>query len=624
MCGVLGVISKPDSVQVDRLRLAQQIQLHRGPDGSGEIHYRLHGRDIFLAHQRLAIIDLTSTGNQPMGSLDDTGILIFNGELYNYLELRNELINDGITFEGNSDTEVALRALSAWGPAAAMKRFNGMWAFAWLEPGGKNLWLSRDRAGEKPLYWYQNNETFYFASEVKGLLSLVGKRFALDMQSVGEYLIQSIGDTGQRSFFAGINLLPAANIARLDLSTKILNLDIKKFWLPPEPRKDLVNIENEIPVLREIFEDSVRLRLRSAVPTGVLLSGGLDSSAIVAACKNLGSLRGLTLLTAISGDIRFDESQHAKRVARYLGANIDEVNIDLTAKTALELLNEACYSNDAPVASFSNVAHYLLMRRAKDIGVKVILSGQGADELLCGYKKYLVFYLQELIRDRDYIRAAKTLFEFTYNKTFIEQFSIAESMRYLPTSFSRPLLIAGKSLEEFKLLSLGLPDGKRVIDRQILDFECYSIPTLTHSEDRISMALSREIRLPFLDYRLIDYLLSLPVTLKMSNGWSKFIMRKVVEPWLPDKTVWRRDKQGFINPESEWLKNDLAADIKEYFSSESLIFKYGLVNQAILLGKFERYKRQKPGRGKIWFREIFNPLALEIWLRRYESHILAP
>jgi len=138
------------------------------------------------------------------------------------------------------------------------------------------------------------------------------------------------------------------------------------------------------------------------------------------------------------------------------------------------------------------------------------------------------------------------------------------------------------------------------------------------------MALSREIRLPFLDYRLIDNLLSLPVTLKMSNGWSKFIMRKVVEPWLPDKTVWRRDKQGFINPESEWLKNDLAADIKEYFSSESLIFKYGLVNQAILLGKFERYKRQKPGRGKIWFREIFNPLALEIWLRRYESHILAP
>jgi asparagine synthase (glutamine-hydrolysing) len=629
MCGILGFLGAPGALPESAWAAAGLVQAHRGPDDRGSVSLNLCGRELRLAHQRLSIIDLSAAGHQPMGDSTGLGWIVFNGEIYNYPELREELIRAGRPLGASGDTGVLLNALAQWGARAAVERLNGMWSFAWLEPGGRRLWLARDRAGEKPLYWTRDERGLYFASEVKTLLTLTGRRRTIDAQAVGQFLVQSIVDCGQGSFFSGIEQIPAATLAAVDLTDPSPVPRPIRYWQPRvREQGPKTALPQRIADLRETFLDAVRLRLRSDVPVGILLSGGLDSSAIAAAAHRVvGPHADLHLLSAVSADRRFDESTHIDRVAAALGRPVTRVSLDgvVSGQSLIAELEQATWYNDAPIGSLSNLAHRRLMASARGLGVTVLLSGQGADELLCGYKKYLGFYLQQLMREGRAVMAMRVAWQFWRNGTVLNQFNLAEAKRYLPAWLRpRQLDLRGPALREFKPLAMGLAAGADVRERQAADLATFSIPVLTHFEDRMSMSEGREIRLPFLDPRLIDQLIAAPAALKLHHGWTKYLMRRAVEPWLPPEIVWRKDKQGFVNPESEWLKGGLREQVLGYFEPDSLLFRYGLVDRRALLQTFETYARQPPGRGSVWFRDIFNPFALEVWLRRFESYLSSP
>ena len=363
--------------------------------------------------------------------------------------------------------------------------------------------------------------------------------------------------------------------------------------------------------------------MRSDVPVGVTLSGGIDSSAIASIMKqSLAEGQELKILSAVSPGEAQDESKFIDIMSKYLNNPVEKVILGWEPDTTFELMKKVTWYNDAPLGSLSNVAHFLLMREAHKLGITVILSGQGADELLCGYKKYLGFYIQSLLSNKRFFRAFLVFISFIINGSILNQFSFQEAKRYLPRIWKRNELdISGPALKDYLPISLGI-NNKSIGNRQIDDLKRFSVPFLTHYEDRMSMAWSREIRLPFLDYRMIEFCTKLPTSYKISKGWTKYVFRKSVEKLLPKKIVWRKDKQGFSNPQENWLRNELKQQVIETFTEDALIFKLGIVNRSVLLKKYQKFCAQASGKGLIWYRDIFNHLALEIWLQEFKEFII--
>jgi len=554
-----------------------------------------------------------------MASPSGRQVLVYNGEVYNYVELRRDLEGLGIEFRSHCDTEVVLHALKVWGQGA-FERFNGMWGLAWLDQDTGELLLCRDRLGVKPLYWHHSNGQLLFASEIKAILAGSDHRFAVNPTVVGRFLQQSQLDAQEQTFFTDIEALPPGCCARFDLrSPAPLAPAVHRYWTPPQ-----IPLEGAPPSLeavRETFMDSVRLRLRSDVPVGVLLSGGLDSSAIAAATQcATGRGADLHLLSVVSDDPRYSEDPFIDLMAAHLGTAARTSRVRVTAGELFDLLPSAIRFNDEPLGSLANVAHYLLMQRAKELGVTVILCGQGADELLCGYLKYWGFYLQSLYQRGRWLTALKVFSDLTRQGTQIRQFRISDAKRYLPRMLRpREIDIRGPRLKEVQsLLAVGLGPGG-VVGRQLADLSRFSVPALLHWEDRMSMAFAREIRVPYLDYRLVTMLLPLAPEWKLRDGWSKWIFRKAMEPYLPKETTWRKDKQGFVTPQSEWLKGELQSRVRALIDGELLTSACGLVDQAALQRRYAAYCRQPADRGAISYKDIFHPIALELWMRQYEG-----
>jgi asparagine synthase (glutamine-hydrolysing) len=629
MCGIFGIhASVAGSIDPSAIRAAHQIQSHRGPDGRGTAEFRIGEGQLILAHQRLAIIDLTAAGHQPMAYRNGAGSLVFNGELYNYLELRSELKGQGEAFTSQSDTEVLLSALHRWGVPTALSRFNWMGAFAWFDATRNRLVLARDPGSEKPLYYFTDRERFVFASEIKTLLTLVARRFALDRDVVGRFLHQGLLDATPQTMFRGIQQLAAAHYLEIEFADPERAIRSMAYAPPPydgEPAR--LALGDAVDEVRRLLCDSVRLRLRSDVPVGVLLSGGVDSSAIAAvAARQPGAAADPVLLSAVSGDPRFDESEFIGAVEAHLGRTARKVVLRVAAETFVEDLTRLNWINDEPVTGLSALAHLRLMECARESGITVVLSGQGADELFLGYRKYLGFYLQGLVRRRDYFKAAAVFTQFALNRSILTQFDLAEAKRYLPgrRAFGRSAAaergVDGEWLRGWRPALIGL-GARTLAERQFADLREFSVPALCHYEDRMSMAVGREIRLPFLDSRLVDLMLRVPIEYKLNRGWTKYCLRLAIEPWLPARITWRKDKRGFSNPQGEWLKRELRDPVRDAFSADSALSRRGICNSAALLAKYERYCAQPPGRGAIWYREIFAPLSLEIWLRTYGDWI---
>lgn len=567
MCGIYGLVMQ-EGVVVPEAIVAQRDRLyHRGPDDAGL--WISPSRQVGLAHRRLSIIDLSAAGRQPMASHDGRYVIVFNGEIYNYLALRSELASLGYVFKSASDTEVILNAYQAWGDKC-LDRFNGMYSLAIYDHGdaGKtsSLFLARDRAGKKPLYYAHQSRRFEFASELKAISTHAG----LDLNAVNHYL--ALGYVPHDlCIVAGVAKLPPAHAARFDLASG--KLRVWRYWtLPancPATDADSEALADEAGTL---IEDATRLRLAADVPVGVLLSGGLDSSLIVAAASRVSSAPVQTFTIALPGS-RLDESAYARIVARHFGAQHHELPL---ADSGLATLGELAPFVDEPIADSSLIPTYLVSKLTRR-HVTVALGGDGGDELFGGYGDYGAS-LADARRLR-YIpksivtlaaRAASRLPAGVRGRNRVASLrgGACEQMiwgrPYFDTSLRRRIL-SGKALDELGP-NLEAPEqflyglfqtGSDDLDRMTRTHFGSILPDdFLAKVDRASMMVSLEMRSPLLDHRLVEFAFGrVPSYWKVHGNETRRIQKILARRWLPSELDVDR-KQGFSVPMDSWLRAD--------------------------------------------------------------------
>ncbi len=607
MCGIFGAVDLKNffaPADADQFIGLTDLVAYRGPDSSG--YKRLQVKpttssrsnlwDVFLGHRRLSIIDLSETGAQPM--TDGIGRwLVFNGEIFNFIELRRELEGLGHHFRSSTDSEVILHIYARYG-VEGFSRLNGMWAFALVDVPAHRLILSRDRFSMKPLYYAQSGSRIYFASEIKQLLPILPS-IRLSRPTMTAFLAQHLLDHTPQTFFEGVQRVAAK-------SSLIISLDdgsmrSHHYW--NYELETVGSYEDCAERFRFLFEDSVRIRLRSDVKTGCLLSGGLDSSAIAVMCQQLGASNTETF-SVISDDKRFSEEEFIDKVSAYTG--VSNHKLAFSCPNLLAALSVVLAHNDEPVVSFSVAAQYNLFRLIKQqTDVTVLLSGQGADEILLGYSKFFFFYLKALLGQGRVLRAVKELIASLVQGTILHQFRISEARRYVPWLNATPYGGA---------LNLGPGDlpvpiwqTRDLRQRQISDIDFYSVPALTHYEDRNSMAHSLEVRNPFLDHRLVNFVISLPEAFKIRNGWTKYILRESIHE-LPHAVRWRKDKKGFVTAEEKWIRNDLRELVRSVFQ-KSVLAQLGILDDR----KFIAYHEKVLSGTTAHFGDISRALIAELW-----------
>ncbi|MCP1663250.1 MULTISPECIES: asparagine synthase (glutamine-hydrolyzing) [Methanocalculus] len=551
MCGIAGqCIIGGGQVSPDLLHRMSQTLAHRGPDGDG-----VYVDDrIGLAHRRLAIIDLSETGNQPMSNQDETIWIVYNGEIYNYKELREELRDLGHTFSSESDTEVIIHAYEEWG-AECLSRFNGMWAFALWDSMREELFCARDRFGIKPFYYLIMNGSFIFASEIKALREhpCIGR--SVNEARLSDFLGWALTDHTEETLFDGIfQILPGhtLTVTEAGVGEQIPYWEIS---MNPALRTTSTTDEEYAEDFLALMKDAVRLHLRSDVPVGTCLSGGLDSSTLTALINRVlrhdNSNNGNELQNTFSAcfsDKQFDESEYIDIIA-------DDTHVRSHPtypgpETIWEDLDHLLYSNDEPFASLTMYSQYCVMRKASR-HVKVVLDGQGADELLGGYIAYHIPHLRGLIRASHPLIAIKEVIGILRHHRSFFWFALHQVI----TRRKRRGLIRIVGADPLPRYQGTLGEALAV------DLTRANLPYMLHWEDRTSMAFSIESRVPFLDYRLVEYLASLPEDQKIRGGITKYILRKATKGLLPETIRCRMDKRGFSTPEEVWMKEAMQPKI---------------------------------------------------------------
>jgi len=546
MCGICGFTGRRDPAL---LRAMAASIRHRGPDDDG--FFETDGAS--LGFRRLAIIDL-DTGAQPMSTEGDRLHIVFNGEVYNYRELRAELEAEGRRFTTRSDTEVALQAYAQWGPAA-FQRFNGMWAIALLDRRGAQpeLVLCRDHFGIKPLFYAEHDERVVFASEIKAILEDPTFPRKVDEQQLYEYLRFGLYDHNDLTFFSGIRQVAAGAYVTVDSTGTTRET---RYWTPviseeadPDPKEFL-----------RLFTRAVERRLVADVPVGTCLSGGLDSSSIVCVMDRLLAQhvpdsvslgdRLKTFSAVFPGD-PIDERRYVEAVLAVTSA--DPTWVQPTSEEWLAELETWVWHAEEPMITTAPYAMWSVMRAASD-KVTVLLDGQAGDELLGGYVPYQYVYLRQLLREHRYREFAVESAKARDTVGRLARRRLWEGRHQVDIgSLLRPGWTRGKKR----------PDDPRVQDdlkkRLLQDLTTFSLPSLLRYEDRNSMAHSMESRLPFLDQELVEWILRLPASAIVSGGWSRRIMREAMRGILPEKIRQRRRKIGFTTPEFRWFRQQRSA-----------------------------------------------------------------
>jgi asparagine synthase (glutamine-hydrolysing) len=556
MCGISGIIDKSNApVPEEQIRRITDLVAHRGPDDS----------DLFLAqglalgHRRLAIIDLNVRGRQPMCYRDRYWIT-YNGEIYNYLEIRHELEKEGVSFKTTSDTEVILAAYAAWGPSC-LRRFNGMWAFAIYDSVERIVFLSRDRFGVKPLFYLDEGGKFAFGSEIKQMLALQ-QRVRADQHTLIEYLLTYFDGHSDRTFFAGVKSLPQAHYLVYRLATHSYTLHRYYELCVADPIASLP-MDEAIRAFDDVLQDSVRLRLRSDVTVGTCLSGGLDSSttsAIAALQYRASSGRRFTAIHAKSIEQRTDESAYARQVAEHLDLDLNVV--EPSTQNFVDTIDEVVYTQEEPFGSPSMFMGWHVFEQAKKLNCKVMLNGQGGDEVLLGYERYYAALLNGagpagFLRQL-WLQSRNSRLAFTEALQYYVYFTNA-SMRIRRLKARSLLRKDIKDAHDFESVRRSARSFSDVKELQRFEICTLQLPHLLRYEDRNSMRHSIETRLPFLDYRLVEAAVSLPADYKIRDGWTKYILRRAAEKILPHDVVWRRNKLGFEAPEKIWLEAHASA-----------------------------------------------------------------
>ena len=553
MCGIAGIINLFKS-PVNEYLIAEMIDLinHRGPDGYG---YYFH-ENIAFGHKRLSIIDLTDGGSQPM-FYQNKYVIIYNGEIYNYLEIREELKTLGYQFGSNSDTEVILAAYDKWGKDCVNK-FNGMWAFAIHDKVRNLIFCSRDRFGVKPFYYHQGSALFCFGSEIKQLTGFLSKRI-VNKKILMDYLVLSIEDHNEETFFEGIYKLQPAHNLFFDLNTNAISLE-RYYSIKIDKKYSQLEEKEAIKLYKQELERSIQYRLRSDVKVATCLSGGVDSSSIASVAAILyknASGNNFSAITAKSTDINTDETNYAQMVADK--SELDWHVVEPTTKDFLNVVDKVIRTQEEPFGSPSIIMQYFVFEKAKEIKCPVMLDGQGGDETLLGYERYYPAYLLSLSwykRILEFINSSKNS-KLSKKDLFLYFLYFTNADIRLKRQLIKNQYIKSKYLSLIdKDLVRKMADSYSDISKlQLLELSQTQLPHLLKYEDKNSMQHSIETRLPFLDYKLLELSISINNNLKIKKGWTKYILRRSTEEKLPKEVIWRKNKFGFEAPSKEWLKN---------------------------------------------------------------------
>jgi len=556
MCGISGIIYQNNkTVKKDEIEHINKLIQHRGPDDEGYFFEK----NFAFGHRRLSILDLSQDGHQPMHYLNRYTIT-YNGEIYNYIEIKKELLSLGHHFFSHTDTEVILASYAQWGEKC-VEKFNGMWAFAIYDKENETIFCSRDRFGIKPFYYTQVDNKFVFGSEIKQLLEFYTERF-VNKKILIDFLVAGAIEHSNETFFENIYKLEQSHNLLYDLNTQ--DIKIKKYYTLSDNVEDKeLTIDESISSYKESLNYAIELRLRSDVKVGSCLSGGLDSSAIstIAGEKYYKeSGKKLMAIHAKSIEKKSDESEYAKIVAE--SSNLDLHIVEPQNSDFLENIDELIYTMEEPYGGASVFMQYFVMKEAKKLNCKVMLDGQGGDETLLGYNRYFVLYLKEILKKegiRVFFKEIKKIKENSSQSSFKILFYL------LGMSLASLRIHVHKHDFSFiKTNYLSLSNYSFVYDiakasnndkaLQNLEIMKTNLPLLLKVEDKNSMRNSIETRLPFIDYNCIEKSLSIKSQFKMKNGWTKYILRKIIDPILPKSIVWRKNKFAFEAPSDIWIK----------------------------------------------------------------------
>ena len=559
MCGIAGVISK-DIDDVSIIDSIVKSQYSRGPDFSRIEEVYNNEYYIYFGHNRLIINDLSSASNQPFWDSTRRYCLIFNGEIYNYKELSAELIESGVKIATSGDTEVLLLALIEWG-REALNKLNGMFAFCFLDLNRKTALLARDRFGKKPLYYKFFNNKFIFSSTSSELALKTASKPNLHYiaNGVKSWVYENGTDYSQ---YQGINTLPGGYSIQISIGDKNLKFDTVKYYDLKKiiTEKEIYKDSYEIAKIQliKLFDDAVKLRLRSDVPVAIALSGGLDSSSIAAIAKKYNS--NIEAVTFGRPDHKKSEGPLVNKLAAYLDLKVNYVWP--TIEQVRDAFDACIYHQDSPILSLSYIAEYLVYKRAHELGFKVMLGGQGGDEVFMGYRKYQILKFLDDINEKAYYSAfiqSINMVRILYNELF-------QVERYL-----KSLKRINRKSDLDTILNITIDDSiieianfknLRAEFRQVYDVCEISVPVQVKSEDRNSMAHSIETRSPFLDYRLVEFGILLPQNFKIKNGYGKWILRDAIKGYIPDEIRLARYKRGY-DMSNDWIKMGLGDHIRE-------------------------------------------------------------
>ena len=591
MCGIAGIISSKEfSVNKKSLHTMANALAHRGPNGEG--FWLNENHNLGFAHRRLSVIDLSNEAAQPMHYLHCT--IIFNGEIYNYLEIKEFLSKKGFVFTTQSDTEIVVAAYLFWGKDC-LHQFDGMFAFAVFDNKKNEVFFARDRFGEKPIYYSLDKSAenklvnFYFASEMKALWA-IGIEKDINNNLLLNYL--TLGYTSNptdksETFYNNITSLPAAHFITINLNT--FAFSIEKWYALEKRNSDFKNIHQTITSFSDLFKISIQNRLRSDVAVGTSLSGGIDSSSIVATIHQSAQnnqYKPQTFTASFPG-FEKDETPYSKQVAAHFG-----IEQYLTFPNEVDLINSfqtLMYHQEEPLQSSSVFNQFMVYKLAKENGITVLLDGQGADEILGGYKKYTHWFLQELLitnlakfkQEKALLIANDFLETWNYKNYFAALFPEFAAKKLQQKAIDHQninKLVNKEYLHQFQdINSLQKPVIKELQDILSYNTNTFGLDELLRYADRNAMAHSREVRLPFLSHQLVEFTASLPSSYKINNGFTKWILRESVKNILPKNIVWRKDKIGYEPPQKKWIANkqiqEMIAASKRKLVEENILDK---------------------------------------------------
>lgn len=555
MCGIAGVISKNSLIDEKRFDNALDRMRHRGPDGSGFVSLGCCGSYISLGHKRLAIIDLSDAGKQPMWSDCGRFVIVFNGEIYNYIEIRKSLQDFGVVFSTNSDTEVLLNAWKIWG-LQSLEKLNGMFSFVIVDIVDSNIYAVRDRFGIKPFYYHYKDNEFYFASEVPVVSELIGKSKNIDIDKSINYLAGNLYDVGNQTFYSEINRLPSAHYLKLDLCT--FSITINEWWRPSIEQSS-VSFAQACKDVKDMLFESVSMHLRSDVEIGYTLSGGLDSSILAYIGSKLSGGKSIQTFSYVEPGYEFNEEKWIRLVTGGIKCKTKFVSQDKTS--FFTDIADLIKIQGEPFGSSSIYAQYKVYQSAHQHGIKVVLDGQGADEIFAGYNGYVQYRVNTIYNELGFVSALKFLrnwsgfpnrnlsraaFSSMLERIGVSSRAFIGRLKY--KKFIIPNFVQNPILDKGEVYNFNA--GRVLLQKLRSEISDGGLSSLLRHGDRNSMAWSVESRVPYLNKELCEYCFKLPeVYLVDDNGLTKNVLRHSMKGVVPDEILFRKDKVGFETPD---------------------------------------------------------------------------